>query len=263
MPITHPTEINGLVHRWRPHDGATQDAAGSLAAGVGDPIGCITDLINVVPLTQADTSKKPTLKEDTNGWRYAESDGVDDLLAGSIAPIGSNWSIAMVFRRHTLTTGREYFTTLGRPGASREYGMLIGINSNRFRVNVGDGATYAEVSLAALLPTVNTLYVLIATHTASELLTLNINGTRETTTGLATTYAATELFLNGTISETNSWESCHNDLLDILVYDNAIGLSAETALTAYLSSLYASPPPEETDFPLAYMHHHLQMMGAR
>ena len=261
MSITDPSDISGLIHRWRPYAGAWQDAAGTIAAGVGDPIGRLDDLLGAANASQANTLKKPTLREDANGWRYADSDGVDDVLAGSMPTIGSNWSIAMVFRFSSVAASRQYLVSLGPVGASRVYGFLLGTNSNRFRVNVGDGATYAEVSMTSLTPAVDTLYALVATHTAGGQLALNINGTRQTTAGLASTYAATDLYIGGSLSEIASWDSGNSEILDFMIFDNAIGLSAETDLRTYLSALYSSPPPAAGISP-AIIRHRLQMMGA-
>lgn len=65
-----------------PSDATTlwQDSDGTTPAGVGDPVGRITDRSgNGNHATQATTSSKPTLRE-SGGLRYLEFDGVDDFL---------------------------------------------------------------------------------------------------------------------------------------------------------------------------------------
>ena len=81
MPINTLGEISGLVHDYDVHNAASQDTGGSTPADAdGDPVGLLTDQAGSDNLSQSTSSKKPTIVEDTNGWRYLQGDGLDDYL---------------------------------------------------------------------------------------------------------------------------------------------------------------------------------------
>jgi hypothetical protein len=120
-----------------------QDSAGTTPATVNGPIGRALDLSgNGNHATQTVSSSKPTLRQAPNGTYYAEWDGVDDFLRGSIAgptTCRGDFTIVAVVNRTGGTTSRHTVFTaadvsgaglggngvpiLDRPGSTTTIGM--------------------------------------------------------------------------------------------------------------------------------------------
>ena len=67
-------------------DTCFQDAAGTIPAGNGDPVGHLADLSgNGNHATQATSAARPTLTQDVSGNWYLDFDGVDDYLTATIS----------------------------------------------------------------------------------------------------------------------------------------------------------------------------------
>lgn len=80
-----------------------QDDAGTTPAGVGDPVGYVTDRSgNGNHATQSTTAAKPTLRQTGGGLYYLEFDGVDDYLE-------MPWAITMT--EQTTCAGFSFTTT--------------------------------------------------------------------------------------------------------------------------------------------------------
>ncbi|HEV2746546.1 MAG TPA: hypothetical protein VGW34_04515 [Allosphingosinicella sp.] len=63
-----------------------QDAAGTLPAAVGDPVGLLADRSgNGNHAVQASAAARPVLRQDSNGRHYLECDGIDDFLRAGFA----------------------------------------------------------------------------------------------------------------------------------------------------------------------------------
>ena len=76
-------------------DTCFQDAAGTIPAGDGDPIGYVSDLSgNGNHATQSTSAARPTLRQDAGGTWSAELDRVDDNLAVTFpADVTGTWLI--------------------------------------------------------------------------------------------------------------------------------------------------------------------------
>lgn len=94
-----------------------QDAAGSIVAGLGDPVGHVRDLSGQGNhATQATVSSRPTLRQTAGGLWYLEFDGVDDFLVTPTAGFGTAGKDSVTFSgawRHVAGTPQANLLALG------------------------------------------------------------------------------------------------------------------------------------------------------
>ncbi|RCS43941.1 hypothetical protein DTL42_18315 [Bremerella cremea] len=249
MPITHPTEIIGLAHRYQPATGTFQDAAGTIVANLNDPIGCLPDSVGIDWATQSNTSKKPLLKKDSIGWHYAYFDGVDDYLQTIFEnAVTSPFTIAIVV--NILTTSPNRFLIDGVSGGrailwvrdNDQIGLYVN-GGPRSNVPFTPGQRFSEVAVFAGDASVNR----IDDNEVSD----GISPGESPLSGLT---------LAGRYQGENRLLPC--DIYDVILYTRALSESERSDLSSYLTQLYKNPPPSSGVSP-SFMHHHLQMIGAR
>lgn len=249
MPITHPSDIDGLAHRYQPAASAFQDAAATIVAELNDPIGCLPDGIGSDPVTQSNTSKKPLLMQDQVGWPYAHFDGVDDYLQTMFSSAIAS-PLTLVIVANIPNSSTNDFLIDGASSARAILWVLaddrIGLYVNggpRSPVDYTPGQRFTEIAVFAGDDSINRIdFVEVAEGSSpgeSPLAGLTLAGRYQGDTRLL---------------------RC--DIYDVLLYTRALSEPERTDLSNYLTQLYNNAPPT-SGVPFPFLHHHLQMMGAR
>lgn len=150
-----------------------QDSALTTPAGDDEPIGGLVDWYGAIqPLIQATDANRPT-KRDTGGLKYAEFDGVNDLLAGATASVwkvlhgSAGGGIYMVAEWTGTGTNADGAGTFAG-GGTNAIGIRLRFNSGLGRVQafIADGTASASINTASTSWATDTKRVLMAINDA-------------------------------------------------------------------------------------------------
>lgn len=126
---------------WRVHPAfCWQDVAGTVPAGVGDPVGRWDDVSGRgLPFTQATATARPTLQQDADGRYMLSGDGVDDMLATpAIDFSGSDKMLVVSIVRNRAATATGRILELSPLYSSNNGSFLLIANSGTI-ANYGAG----------------------------------------------------------------------------------------------------------------------------
>ncbi|WP_286694081.1 hypothetical protein [Spongiibacter sp. UBA1325] len=121
-----------------PSDPSTvfQDAAGTIPAKPGDPVGLILDKSgNGTHLSHRTATSRPILRQ-SGGYTYLESDGVDDVLVGDLREPAAGIFMAITFARRSSNSGLDVLSNLDTAISTNTTGQsYLSMNSYAFRAH--------------------------------------------------------------------------------------------------------------------------------
>jgi hypothetical protein len=118
-----------------------QDTAGTIPlTAVGQSVACWKSSVGSFQLTQATSTKQPTLQQRADGKYVVRFDGVDDELTGSlIGTGGSNSSMGSKHAWSVTPSGFEGVWHVGPLVANQEIALMnTGGGLNRVRIHTGN-----------------------------------------------------------------------------------------------------------------------------
>lgn len=253
LPLTDPADIGGLAHRFRPHVECYQDAAGTIAAGVGDPVGNLPSSESADSLAQSNTSKKPVVVAGDNGWKAIQTDGVDDALQAAFASSITGPPTVVVVGQPLVATDGDFFTDCG-PGASADRPILWAQSGQLYLFNTSGPRYGVPITTGERIN-------MIAVHKGPD--SINRVGGVEAATpsddiGIVSPLPGLTL---GSSYQTTS-RHINANFYEVLIFDRELNPVERKDLDDYLKAYYDASPPA-SGLPLSFIHHHLQMMGAR
>lgn len=253
LPLTDPADIGGLVYRFRPHVECYQDAAGTIAAGVGDPVGNLPSTETALSLTQSNTSKKPVVVTGDNGWLAMQTDGVDDALQAAFASSITGPPTVVVVGQPLVATDGDFFTDCG-PGASADRPILWAQSGQLYLFNTSGPRYGVPITTGERVN-------VIAVHKGKD--SINRVGGVEAATpsdDIGTVTPLPGLTLGSSYQTTS--RHINANFYDVLIFDRELNPVERADLDNLLKAQYDASPPS-SGLPLSFIHHHLQMMGAR
>lgn len=235
--------ISQLYFDLDPGQPCYQDAAGNSLAATSEAVGNVPNQAGGTPVTQANTSHKPTLLVDELDWPYLYFDGSDDYLTNNtFQPDTGNQPFEVTVVQTIMNLG--VWLCDGSTGRfTKTYGE---------RLQITFGANYTSATA-----------------------TLNEGIQQSVVAG-----ASSEIFFNGVSTGPpgnagpNPWWAgiyigarstkdayVESKLWRLLVHE-VLSPTNRTGLYNYLNNLYSNPRPS-IGIPPSFVHHHLQMMEAR
>lgn len=185
-----------------------QDAAGTIPAAYGQPVGLILDKSgNGNHASQATSTARPTLMQDVDGRIYLSFDGVDDALTSGIVDLSSTDEMLVIAGVHKLNSVGVISPVIVNvasgsiPGAfalyapnssgNRQYAWSVGGGSQNFRAVDG--------GLAAPHTAVQSLLSKISSADPDARITPRLNGITQTAFSTNLKGSATSAFRVDTI----------------------------------------------------------------
>jgi hypothetical protein len=133
----------------RPENTLFQDVAGTVpVTAIGQSIACWKSSVGSFQMTQATSTKRPTLQQRPDGKYVVRFDGVDDELNGSlIGTGGSNSSMGSKHAWNSAPAGFEGVWHVGPLVADQEIALMNnGAGFNRVRIHTGNATFLLDSS---------------------------------------------------------------------------------------------------------------------
>jgi len=209
-------------------DTVWQDSAGTIPAGVGDPVGRVDDPDRGISVTQDVTGNKPTLLQDANGHLYLDFDGADDYLSNATfqpTPGGAQpFTVVAVVQQRTAVDNNTFVADGG---------------SGQFQIESGTKPRLvwgAQLRPATTNPgTTRHVYIGVVNGPSSV---LREDATEYTGDAGSSAWAAgLQIGRQGT----NNATAFDGSIYEIVVDDAALDATARTALYDELWDYYSNP----------------------
>lgn len=237
--------ISQLYFDLDPSQPCYQDAAGSNLAVTSEAVGNVPNQAGDTPVTQANTSQKPTLLVDELGWPYLFFDGSDDYLTnGTFHPASSGeqpFEVTVV--QEMISAGAVYL-------GDGKHGRFAKLYGNAHQITFGVNFTSEDTAVGQVI------VQNVVDGTNSQ---IYLNGLSAGSPGNAGSNGWFDGIFIGVRSSLSSF--AENNLWRLLIHE-VLSSTNRTGLYNYLNNLYSNPRPS-VGIPPSFVHHHLQMMEAR
>lgn len=250
-----PVEIAaGNLRAWftlQQADLVFQESTLTTASGDGDPIGGLVDWYGAIePLIQATAAARPTKRDNGAGIKYAEFDGVDDIIRGATAATwkelhGPNGGGIYMVGEWTGASATGTFYIAGTSAAVVSSATNIGLRGlirdtasvDRPVVTLGDGSAFTQddgVSDSWEASTVRMAYY--ENDTGSTVVRVNAEpATEQSTSSAAVTPSTSD---GGSLFVTSNATAVFH-LYEIVVRSPILTSTEYDALKAYWNTTYS------------------------
>lgn len=237
--------ISQLYFDLDPSQPCYQDAAGSSLASASEAVGNVPNQAGGAPVTQANTSQKPTLLTDEWGWPYLYFDGSDDYLSNAtfLPATSGEQPFEVTVVQDLINPGAVYL-------GDGTHGRFTMLTDDLYRITFG--ANYTSENSASGQAIVQNVVDGVNSQ-------IYLNGLSAGSPGNAGSNSWFDGIFVGVRSSLSSF--AENSLWRLLIHE-VLSPTNRTGLYSYLSNLYSNPRPS-VGIPPSFIHHHLQMMEAR